>query len=52
MKRGADGRIFSKEAKAKLEAQATFELYQTYRRTSELGSIDQFQGLKRGRDEH
>jgi hypothetical protein len=54
VRRGADGRLLSKEAREKFEAETAFLLYKTYLQTKGLEQepIEQFQGRKYGRDEH
>ena len=49
-KHRADGKLLTKEAKAKLEAEATFLLYQTYLQTNGNGK-EKVRGFN-GRDEH
>ena len=53
VRRGADGRLLSKEAREKFEAETAFLLYKTYLQTKGLEQepIEQFQGRKYGRDE-
>jgi hypothetical protein len=50
VKHRADGKLLTKEAKAKLEAEATFLLYQTYLQTNGNGK-EKVRGFI-GRDEH
>ncbi len=54
VRRGDNGRLLSKEAREKVEAEATFLLYKTYLQTKDMGQehSEQFQGHKYGRDEH